>query len=92
MDCEGSETLVSPHLDKESSNMEMQPGVDLITDANIVALVVEDVDPIREALTSLGIEVTDVQLLGRDLSPGPRLLLYKDREGNGWVVEEAKRS
>jgi hypothetical protein len=70
----------------------MQPKVDPIQDANIVTLVVEDVDPIREALTSQGIEVTDVQLLGRDLSRGPRLLLYKDREGNGWVVEEAKRS
>jgi hypothetical protein len=70
----------------------MQPKVDPIQDANIVTLVVEDVDPIREALTSQGIEVTDVQLLGRDLSRGPRLLLYKDREGNGWVVEEAKPS
>jgi hypothetical protein len=53
---------------------------------------VEDVDPIREALTAEGIAVTDVQLLGPDLSRGPRLFLYKDRDGKGWAVQEGKRS
>jgi len=72
--------------------MEMKPEVNPIVDTNIVALVVEDVDPIREAMTAQGIDVTDVHLLGRDLSRGPRLLLYKDRDGNGWAVQEGKRS
>jgi hypothetical protein len=72
--------------------MEMKPQVNPIVDANIIALVVQDVDPIREALTAEGIAVTDVQLLGPDLSRGPRLLLYKDRDGKGWAVQEGKRS
>jgi hypothetical protein len=77
---------------EESSDLEMKPHVNPIADANIVALVVEDIDPIREALIAQGIAVTDVQMLGRDLSRGPRLLLYKDRDGNGWAVQEGKRS
>jgi hypothetical protein len=72
--------------------METKPQVNPIVDANIIALVVEDVDPIREALIAEGIAVTDVQLLGPDLSRGARLLLYEDRDGKGWAVQEGKRS
>lgn len=72
--------------------MEMKPQVNPIADTNIVALVVENIDSIREALIAQGIAVTDVQLLGRDLSRGPRLLLYTDRDGNGWAVQEGMRS
>ena len=71
--------------------MARKPDLASIT-SDVVAIVVEDIDATREALVAQGIDVTDVQLLEPDLSPGPRLLLYNDRDGNGWAVEEVTRS
>jgi hypothetical protein len=58
-----------------------------------VALVVEDIDAARDALIAKGIDVIDVQMLRPNLKPGSRFLFlfYKDRNGNGWTVKEAKR-
>jgi hypothetical protein len=56
-----------------------------------VALVVEDIDSARDALIAKGIDVIDVQMLRPNLKPGSRFLFYKDRNGNGWTVKEAKR-
>jgi uncharacterized glyoxalase superfamily protein PhnB len=55
-----------------------------------IALVVDDIDAVRDALAAAGIEVTDMQLLGPDLSPGTRFLLFKDSDGKGWAIQEAK--
>lgn len=71
--------------------MARKPDLASIT-SDVVALVVEDIDATREALVAQGIDVTDVQLLEPDLSPGQRLLHYNDRDGNGWAVEEVTRS
>jgi hypothetical protein len=60
--------------------------------SDVVAGVVEDIDAVREALIATGIEVTDVQLLGPDLSPGARLLLFHDRNGQRQALQEVKRS
>jgi hypothetical protein len=60
--------------------------------SDVVAGVVEDIDAVREALIATGIEVTDVQLLGPDLSPGARLLLFNNRDGKRQALQEVKRS
>jgi hypothetical protein len=56
-----------------------------------VALVVDDIDAARDALVAKGIAVIDVQMLEHDLSPGPRLLFYKDHDGKGGAAQEAAR-
>jgi uncharacterized glyoxalase superfamily protein PhnB len=55
-----------------------------------IALVVDDIDAVRDALAAAGIEVTDMQLLRPDLSPGTRFLLFNDSDGKGWAIQEAK--
>jgi catechol 2,3-dioxygenase-like lactoylglutathione lyase family enzyme len=57
-----------------------------------VQLVVEDVDAVREALAGRGVLVGDVQQLGPQGSPGSRFLFFEDPDGNGWAVQELKRS
>ena len=57
-----------------------------------VQLVVEDVDAVREALAGRGVRVGDVQQLGPEGSPGSRFLFFEDPDGNGWAVQELKRS
>jgi catechol 2,3-dioxygenase-like lactoylglutathione lyase family enzyme len=57
-----------------------------------VQLVVEDIDAAREALASRGVPVGDVQQLGPEGTPGSRFLFFEDPDGNGWAVQELKRS
>ena len=57
-----------------------------------VQLVVEDVDAVREALAERGVGVGDVQQLGPEGAPGSRFLFFDDPDGNGWAVQELKRS
>jgi catechol 2,3-dioxygenase-like lactoylglutathione lyase family enzyme len=57
-----------------------------------VQLVVEDLDAVREALAGRGVGVGDVQQLGPEGSPGSRFLFFEDPDGNGWAVQEFKRS
>jgi catechol 2,3-dioxygenase-like lactoylglutathione lyase family enzyme len=57
-----------------------------------VQLVVEDIDAVREALASRGVPVGDVQQLGPEGTPGSRFLFFEDPDGNGWAVQELKRS
>jgi hypothetical protein len=52
----------------------------------------EDVDAVREALASRGVNVGDVQQLGPEGSPGSRFLFFEDPDGNSWAVQELKRS
>ena len=57
-----------------------------------VQLVVEDVDAAREELAGRGVPVGEVQQLGPEGSPGSRYLFFEDPDGNGWAVQELKRS
>jgi catechol 2,3-dioxygenase-like lactoylglutathione lyase family enzyme len=57
-----------------------------------VQLVVEDVDAVREELAGRGVRVGEVQQLGPEGSPGSRYLFFEDPDGNGWAVQELKRS
>ena len=57
-----------------------------------VQLVVEDIDAVREEFAGRGIGVSDVQQLGPEGSPGSRFLFFEDPDGNGWAVQELKRS
>jgi catechol 2,3-dioxygenase-like lactoylglutathione lyase family enzyme len=57
-----------------------------------VQLVVEDIDAVRQALAGRGVGVGDVQQLGPEGSPGSRFLFFEDPDGNGWSVQELKRS
>ena len=57
-----------------------------------VQLVVDDIDVVREALVGRGVPVGDVQQLGPEGSPGSRFCFFEDADGNGWAVQELKRS
>jgi catechol 2,3-dioxygenase-like lactoylglutathione lyase family enzyme len=57
-----------------------------------VQLTVEDVDTVREELAGRGVPVGEVQQLGPEDSPGSRFLFFEDPDGNGWSVQELKRS
>jgi catechol 2,3-dioxygenase-like lactoylglutathione lyase family enzyme len=57
-----------------------------------VQLVVEDIDAVRQALAGRGVGVSDVQQLGPEGSPGSRFMFFEDPDGNGWAVQEIKRS
>ena len=57
-----------------------------------VQLVVEDIDAVRDSLAGRGVAVSDVQQLGPEGSPGSRFCFFEDLDGNGWAVQELKRS
>jgi catechol 2,3-dioxygenase-like lactoylglutathione lyase family enzyme len=57
-----------------------------------VQLVVEDVDSVRDMLAERGVAVGDVQQLGPEGTPGSRFVFFEDPDGNGWAVQEYKRS
>jgi catechol 2,3-dioxygenase-like lactoylglutathione lyase family enzyme len=54
-------------------------------------LVVEDIDAAHAELAGNGIEITDVQQLGPEGSPGSRFAFFSDPDGNGWSLQEIKR-
>jgi catechol 2,3-dioxygenase-like lactoylglutathione lyase family enzyme len=54
-------------------------------------LVVEDIDGARAELAEKGVEITDVQQLGPEGSPGSRFAFFSDPDGNGWSLQEIKR-
>ena len=55
-------------------------------------LVVEDIDALRADLAGRGVEITDVQQLGPEGTPGSRFAFFSDLDGNGWSLQEIKRS
>jgi catechol 2,3-dioxygenase-like lactoylglutathione lyase family enzyme len=57
-----------------------------------VQLVVDDIDATHEALAGRGVAIGDVQQLGPEGSPGSRFCFFEDPDGNGWAVQELKRS
>lgn len=54
-------------------------------------LVVEDIDRARADLAARGVEITPVQQLGPEGSPGSRFAFFADPDGNGWALQEIKR-
>jgi catechol 2,3-dioxygenase-like lactoylglutathione lyase family enzyme len=57
-----------------------------------VQLVVNDIDEARRQLASRGVRVGDVQQLGLEGSMGSRFMFFEDPDGNGWAVQEIRRS
>jgi len=57
-----------------------------------VQLVVDDIDAAREALAGRDVPIGDVQQLGPEGAPGSRFCFFEDPDGNGWSVQELKRS
>ncbi|SFT46249.1 hypothetical protein SAMN05660657_00961 [Geodermatophilus amargosae] len=55
-------------------------------------LVVEDVDTVRRRLAERGVEISEVQQLGPEGSPGSRFAFFTDPDGNGWSLQEMRRS
>jgi catechol 2,3-dioxygenase-like lactoylglutathione lyase family enzyme len=55
-------------------------------------LVVEDIDAARAQLAGNGVEITAVQQLGPEGSPGSRFAFFADPDGNGWSLQEIKRA
>jgi catechol 2,3-dioxygenase-like lactoylglutathione lyase family enzyme len=54
-------------------------------------LVVDDIDAARAELAGRGVNVTEVQQLGPEGSPGSRFAFFRDPDGNGWSLQELKR-
>jgi catechol 2,3-dioxygenase-like lactoylglutathione lyase family enzyme len=57
-----------------------------------VQLTVKDVDAVREELAGRGVAISEVQQLGPEGTPGSRYVFFDDPDGNGWAVQEYKRS
>ena len=57
-----------------------------------VQLVVEDIDTVRKTLAGRGVGVSDVMQLGPEGTPGSRFCFFEDPDGNGWSLQEIKRS
>jgi catechol 2,3-dioxygenase-like lactoylglutathione lyase family enzyme len=51
-------------------------------------LVVSDIDAAREQLAGRGVQITDVQQLGPEGTPGSRFAFFADPDGNGWSLQE----
>jgi catechol 2,3-dioxygenase-like lactoylglutathione lyase family enzyme len=55
-------------------------------------LVVDDIDTVRSTLADRGVPISPVQQLGPEDVPGSRFAFFSDPDGNGWAVQELKRS
>jgi catechol 2,3-dioxygenase-like lactoylglutathione lyase family enzyme len=51
-------------------------------------LVVADMNAARDALVGRGVEVSEIEVLGRPGRPGFRFAHFSDPDGNGWVLQE----
>ena len=51
-------------------------------------LVVSDIEAARAELSGRGVQVGDVQEMGRPGGPGYKFLFFSDPDGNGWAVQE----
>ena len=53
-------------------------------------LVVTDMDTAYEELSGRGLELGEVQELGRPGRPGFKFVFFNDPDGNGWAVQEIR--
>jgi catechol 2,3-dioxygenase-like lactoylglutathione lyase family enzyme len=56
-----------------------------------VQLVVQDLYAIRAELAGRGVDISDVQQMGPEGSPGSRYCFFSDPDGNMWAIQEYKR-
>jgi catechol 2,3-dioxygenase-like lactoylglutathione lyase family enzyme len=56
-----------------------------------VQLVVQDLDAVRAELAGRGVDISEVQLLGRVGTPGSRYCFFSDPDGNMWAIQEYER-
>ena len=64
---------------------EMEPG-----SVQGLQLVVADIEAAREALVGRGVDVSEIQVLGRPGLPGFRFASFRDPDGNGWALQEER--
>jgi catechol 2,3-dioxygenase-like lactoylglutathione lyase family enzyme len=57
-----------------------------------VQLVVEDLDAVRSELTGRGVNISEVQQMGPEGTPGSRFCFFDDLDGNTWAVQEYKHA
>jgi catechol 2,3-dioxygenase-like lactoylglutathione lyase family enzyme len=62
---------------------DMEPGT-----VQGLQLVVADMDAAHAELSGRGVEVSEIQVLGRPGRPGFRFASFRDPDGNGWVLQE----
>lgn len=55
-------------------------------------LVVQDIDAAQHELAARGVPVSDVMQLGPEGAPGSRFAFFSDPDGNGWSLQELKRT
>ena len=55
---------------------------------NGLVLVVPDIEVARAALAERGVDVSEIEVLGRPGRPSFRFVFFSDPDGNGWVVQE----
>lgn len=53
-------------------------------------LVVADIEAARNALVGRGVDVSEIQVLGRPGRPGFRFASFRDPDGNGWLLQEER--
>jgi catechol 2,3-dioxygenase-like lactoylglutathione lyase family enzyme len=51
-------------------------------------LVVDDIDAARAELAGRGVEVSEVEEMGRPGRPGFKFVFFSDPDGNAWAVQE----
>lgn len=56
-----------------------------------VQLVVDDIDSVRGELAGRGVDISDVQQMGPEGTPGSRYCFFEDPDGNMWAIQEYKR-
>ena len=54
-------------------------------------LTVTEIGAAREVLVGRGVDVSDVEVLGRPGRPGFRHAYFRDPDGNGWTLQELPR-
>ena len=57
-----------------------------------VQLVVEDLDAVRTELAGRGVNISEVQQMGPEGTPGSRFCFFDDLDGNTWAVQEYKHA
>lgn len=62
---------------------EMEPG-----SLKGLQLTVRDMDAVRDGLIKRGVEVSEVEVLGREGRPGFKHAHFSDPDGNTWVLQE----
>ncbi|MCH1868141.1 VOC family protein [Nocardioides sp. CFH 31398] len=51
-------------------------------------LCVDDIDVARAGLAARGVDISEVQQLGPEGTPGSRFAFFADPDGNGWSLQE----